>query len=723
MRSVARFMKRKAKRAVKGVTLGFLFPLAYSYFSRKPVAAGRVLFLETKEREMPDSFQLLYKRLEEDPAKTPRYFTLEQNHVSYTQYLKNCIQALHDISRVEVVVLSDASDLVSCIKMRPETKAIQLWHACGAFKKWGMSTAELKFGGSREDLLRHPFYKNLSLVTVSSPEVVWAYEEAMVLEDQPGVVRPIGVSRTDKFFDPAFLEEARQHVEGAVPQIAGKKVILYAPTFRGRVASAKGPDQLDIDMMRQRLGRECVLLIKHHPFVKKLPPIPDTCKEFAFQVSGDLPIDELLAVSDVCVSDYSSLVFEYSLFGRPMAFFAYDLEDYGDWRGFYYDYDELTPGPVFGDTEALVDWLERVDELFDAERVDSFRRKFMGSCDGRSTERIYDRMFCPPLNAPGKCKAAEVLAVSESNGIDVSIVIPTRNDTRGLERALESVLAQSYPRERMEILVTDDCSSDETWQVLQRYKAECPTLFKIERLEEASGSPSEPRNVGLEKASGKYVFFLDSDDYLGAESIERMLDHAVEWGSDVLLVKMRGENGREVPKSMFTCNQPRADLEHSKVLWTLAPLKLFRRELIADLRFPSDMPEDIPFVLEAYLRADCISVAADYDYYHVSFDLSKDHASVSSWNDVHSSFRIYRAVLELVERYHEPNRDLTALWRRIMSRDIQVTLNVAAKRHVSLTSEEKAIARKFVEVCEETGGLQSVAADSLVRVKERLACP
>lgn len=405
MRSVARFMKRKAKRAVKGVTLGFLFPLAYSYFSRKPVAAGRVLFLETKEREMPDSFQLLYKRLEEDPAKTPRYFTLEQNHVSYTQYLKNCIQALHDISRVEVVVLSDASDLVSCIKMRPETKAIQLWHACGAFKKWGMSTAELKFGGSREDLLRHPFYKNLSLVTVSSPEVVWAYEEAMVLEDQPGVVRPIGVSRTDKFFDPAFLEEARQHVEGAVPQIAGKKVILYAPTFRGRVASAKGPDQLDIGMMRQRLGRECVLLIKHHPFVKKLPPIPDTCKEFAFQVSGDLPIDELLAVSDVCVSDYSSLVFEYSLFGRPMAFFAYDLEDYGDWRGFYYDYDELTPGPVFGDTEALVDWLERVDELFDAERVDSFRRKFMGSCDGRSTERIYDRMFCPPPECSRKMQS------------------------------------------------------------------------------------------------------------------------------------------------------------------------------------------------------------------------------------------------------------------------------------------------------------------------------
>ena len=685
------------------------------------MAKGRVLFLETKEQDMPDSFDLLFRRLEDDPAKKPRYVSLAQNHVSYKQYLKNCINALHDISRAEVVVLSDASDLVSCIKMRPETKAIQLWHACGAFKKWGMSTAELKFGGSREDLLRHPFYKNLSLVTVSSPEVVWAYEEAMVLEDQPGVVQPIGVSRTDKFFDPAFLEEARQHVEGAVPQIAGKKVILYAPTFRGRVASAKGPDQLDIDLMRQRLGHECVLLIKHHPFVKKLPPIPDTCKEFAFQVSGDLPIDELLAVSDVCVSDYSSLVFEYSLFGRPMAFFAYDLEDYGDWRGFYYDYDELTPGPVFGDSEALVDWLERVDELFDAERVDSFRRKFMGSCDGRSTERIYDRMFLSPLNAPEKCKAVEVLAVSEPNGIDVSIVIPTRNDARGLERALESVLAQSYPRERMEVLVTDDCSSDDTWQVLQRYKAEYPDLLVIQRLDEASGSLSAPRNKGLSRACGKYVFFLDSDDYLSSESIERMLDHAVEWGSDVLLVKMYGENGREVPQSMFKRNQPNASLEHSKVLWSLAPLKLFRRELISDLRFPLDMPEDIPFVLEAYFRAGCISVAADYDYYHVSFDPLKNHASVASWNDVHSSFRVYQSVLDLSEKYNASDRDLAALWRRIVSRDIVTTLEVAAEGRVLLTSEERSVVQKFIKACEETDGLQSVAANSLVRIKGYLS--
>lgn len=383
-----RFVKRTVKRFIKDVTLSFAFPLAYRYFARKPVVSGRVLFFETKETDMPDSFMLLYRRLEDDAGKRPRYMTLNQNHVSYVQYLKNSIWALHEISRAEVVFLADASDLVSCVKLRPQTRVVQLWHACGAFKKWGMSTAELKFGGTRKDLLRHPFYKNLSLVTVSSPDVAWAYEEAMVLQDSPGVVQPLGVSRTDVFFDKQFLASARESVEIAVPQIKGKRVLLYAPTFRGRVASAEGPDQLDIAALKAAAGGEFVLLIKHHPFVKQLPAIPEDCVDFAFDVTRSLPIDQLLCVADACISDYSSLVFEYSLFGRPMAFFAYDLDDYCDWRGFYYPYDELTPGPVFRDSESLVDWVAHVDERFDRQQIEAFRQKFMSACDGKATNRI-----------------------------------------------------------------------------------------------------------------------------------------------------------------------------------------------------------------------------------------------------------------------------------------------------------------------------------------------
>ena len=386
-------IKDALKRVVKDFTLGFLYPRIYRRYARKPFRRGRVVFYETKELEMPGSFSLLWERIKEDPSKTVEYVTLAQNHVSRLAYYLNGAKCLKSLAAAEVILLDDASDLVSCLPMRPETKAVQLWHACGAFKKWGMSTADLLFGGTRESIRRHPFYGNLSLVTTSSPEVNWAYVEAMDLKGKEDIVQALGVSRTDIFFDQAFLSEARKRVEGAFPIAKGKKVLLYAPTFRGHVGTATGPDELDIPAMKEALGGDWVLLIKHHPFVKRPAPIPEGCEDFARLVQGEVTIDDLMVRADACVSDYSSIVFEYSLFERPMAFFAYDLEDYGDWRGFYYSYDEFTPGPVLRTSEEVTDFVAHLDERFDPQRVRAFRRKFMSACDGHATDRIIENVF------------------------------------------------------------------------------------------------------------------------------------------------------------------------------------------------------------------------------------------------------------------------------------------------------------------------------------------
>lgn len=387
---VLRSLKTIARRLVKDVTLGWLFPRRYRRLAQRPVQAGKVVFFETKEREMPGSFDVLWERLSADSFKQVRYVTLAQNHVSRVQYIRNAAAALDELATAQVVFLDDASDLVSCLPLRAETKVVQLWHACGAFKKWGMSCADLKFGASRKDIRRHPFYGNLSLVTTSSPEVNWAYVEAMDLDGQEGVVQALGVSRTDIFFDEGFATSARKRIEVAFPAARGKKILLYAPTFRGHVSTATGPDGLDVPAMKKALGGEWVLLIKHHPFVKRPAPVPAGCEDFAWLVQGDVTIDDLLVSADACVSDYSSIVFEYSLFERPMAFFAYDLEDYGDWRGFYYSYDEFTPGPVLRTSEEVTDFVAHLDERFDLQQVRAFRQKFMSACDGHATERILD---------------------------------------------------------------------------------------------------------------------------------------------------------------------------------------------------------------------------------------------------------------------------------------------------------------------------------------------
>ncbi len=387
--AILRWIRARVKDALFFVVL----PSAYRKASRQPISPGKVLFLENKESELPESFQVVWSRLSDMSGLTLEFVSLGETRVRLRRYYQNCIAFAKNVATAQYVFLNDASSVVSCLPLRPETKVVQLWHGCGAFKKWGMSTADLIFGGSREEILRHPFYKNLSLVTVSSPEVVWAYEEAMVLQDEPGVVQPTGVSRTDVFFDDEYLAASRSKIQQLVPAAIEKKVIVYAPTFRGRVAQAEGPNALDLAKMKAFLGDSHVLLIKHHPFVKNRPAVPEECADFAFDVSDKAGINELLCGADLVISDYSSLVFEYSLFERPMIFFACDREDYADWRGFYYEYEELAPGPICETTEEVIEQIRLADDSFDSSRVKAFRAKFMSSCDGHATDRIIETVF------------------------------------------------------------------------------------------------------------------------------------------------------------------------------------------------------------------------------------------------------------------------------------------------------------------------------------------
>ena len=375
-----------------------VFPLGYKHYIKgKKIKRKKAVFVEVRFDEITDSFRLVYDRMKADGFDVHEQF-IENIKPGKGGYIKRCLRMLEDISDAHYVFLNDACNVTSCIPLRKGTKIYQLWHACGAFKKFGMSTAELIFGDNRKTLEKYPNYGNLSYVTVSSPEVIWAYEEAMNLKDTKTQVVATGVSRTDVFYDQHFIEQSKAAVYSVCPAAENKKIILYAPTFRGRVAKAESPDCLDIPAMKRALGAEYVLLIKHHPFVKQPPVVPEDCADFAMDVTKSLEIDQLLCASDVCVSDYSSLIFEYSLFERPMIFFAYDLDDYFDWRGFYYNYDELTPGPVVKETEEIIDYIRHLDARFDQAQVHAFKEKFMSSCDGHATDRIMALVYAETRN-------------------------------------------------------------------------------------------------------------------------------------------------------------------------------------------------------------------------------------------------------------------------------------------------------------------------------------
>ncbi len=388
-----RVARKKFGKFYKFYTLRILYPRIYKAGKKKKLNDKKVVFIEVRMPEISDNFQLIYDELNKNYDFEITTHFLRESFVSRKEFAQRAKKMVEDISDAKYIFLNESTNILPALPLRKETVVTQLWHACGAFKKFGMSTADLIFGDNRKTLEKYPYHGNYTHMTVSSPEIVWAYEEAMGLEKNSGIVKPVGVSRTDVFYDENVIEKAFCELYQVFPQAKGKKIILYAPTFRGRVAKAKTPDKLDVPMFGKEFMGEYVILFKHHPFVKKRPEIPEEYKDFAIDLTDSMSIEDLLCVSDICISDYSSLVFEYSLFDRPMIFFAYDLDNYYDWRGFYYDYKDFVPGPIYTSSEEIIDYIKNIDTSFNKNIVTDFKNKFMSACDGHATERIMNLVF------------------------------------------------------------------------------------------------------------------------------------------------------------------------------------------------------------------------------------------------------------------------------------------------------------------------------------------
>ncbi|RAY14225.1 hypothetical protein DPM19_14685 [Actinomadura craniellae] len=201
----------------------------------------------------------------------------------------------------------------------------------------------------------------------------------------------------------------------------------------------------------------------------------------------------------------------------------------------------------------------------------------------------------------------------------VSVIIPVYNCRPSLERALSSVFQQSLGMDRIEVVAVDDGSTDGSGELLDELAAGEPRLRVVHQPN--SGGPGAPRNAGIDLARGEYLLFLDADDYLGAEALERMCAMADENGTDIVIGKYVGVN-RGVARWMFRRNVPRTTVLDADpgVYNTLSVLKLYRRSMIEriGLRFAQGLlsHEDLIFAARAYFAADGISVLGDYDCYY-----------------------------------------------------------------------------------------------------------
>jgi teichoic acid ribitol-phosphate primase len=300
------------------------------------------------------------------------------------------------LATAKVFIVDDYYLPMYVIRPRAGTLFLQVWHASGAFKKFGYSVVEKGFGATEEFVQRVPIHTNYDLCLVSSMRFARHYADAF---HQPlsRFTSAHGIPRTDALFGDARIAALRAALREryAIPE--GRRVVLYAPTFRGAsINTARSPEDLDLAALATALGNDHVVLLRRHPFVTAGATPPPAPAGFVIDVTDHPDIHELMHVSDVLVTDYSSAIYEFSLLARPIVFFAPDHAAYEAERGFYFDFRTGVPGPVFERTEEVAAYLRAGD--FDLERIRRFAAESFDVADGQATRRLVDGVIEPALS-------------------------------------------------------------------------------------------------------------------------------------------------------------------------------------------------------------------------------------------------------------------------------------------------------------------------------------
>ncbi len=344
-----------------------------------------MLFASNSRADLGGNLQVVWDRMvERGLDRTYDMITLFKPSIADHRSFRDRFRMPWLLATADVVLVDDYMPVIYRID-DPAVRIVQLWHASGAFKTVGYSRVGKPGGPSPYSRI----HKNYTHAIVSSDHDVPFYAEAFGIPEARVV--PTGIPRMDRFFDETARAAGRAAALAAFPAAAGRSTILFAPTFRGDPRNATYPhEQIDFEGLHAlAVEQDAVVIFKMHPFVREPLPIPAAFTDRLIDgTATPIDVNDLLFVVDLLITDYSSIVFEFSTLGRPMLFYAYDLDEYIAERDFYVPFEAFVPGRIVRTSDELLDAIRRRD--LGADLVDAFARRHFDHLDGTSTDRVID---------------------------------------------------------------------------------------------------------------------------------------------------------------------------------------------------------------------------------------------------------------------------------------------------------------------------------------------
>lgn len=299
-------------------------------------------------------------------------------HKAKPHKLKDLCKILKYVLTSKVIVTDDYIDCIRSCRLRPEQSLIQIWYTGGAFRRFGLDASNLV-----SPIAEYKAHSQYTDVCVSSEYVRQFYSHAFGVDMD--IIIPTGTPRSDAVVNDDKHHEKREEICKKHPLLRDKKVYVYFPTYREEDGEIADFDpKIKWSKLNDELDDDEVFIISRHPFMKQeyikgmfYPRVKDYTAD---------PTTELIAIADVIVTDYSSVVFDTSLLGKPMVFYAPDYEKFDS--EFYFTYDKYLPGEIIYSSDELLTALRRADESSSKERIAEFCKKEMGACDGNATNKV-----------------------------------------------------------------------------------------------------------------------------------------------------------------------------------------------------------------------------------------------------------------------------------------------------------------------------------------------
>lgn len=282
------------------------------------------------------------------------------------------LKAVLILFKSKAVITDNYFLMTSVLNRRPQTTCIQVWHANGSLKKFGLEDVTNQNRPASDISRFKKVYRSFDFVTVGSDAMADVFKKSFGIRD--GQLLKTGVPLTDVYY-----EEHKPELKHKWP----KKIILYAPTFRDYdMQSFRLP--FTEEQLTNALNGEYMLLVKLHPAV--LHQISASFESELIKNVSDMRLHDLLKAADILITDYSSVPFEFALLNKPIFFFTYDLEEYDQKRGLIDNYTSVIPGKACHDSEALLE--EMTKKPFRAEEMKRFSDKWNMYSDGNSSEAL-----------------------------------------------------------------------------------------------------------------------------------------------------------------------------------------------------------------------------------------------------------------------------------------------------------------------------------------------